>query len=706
VTSETDGHVPYLSVVVTTRNDDHGGDPLKRLRAFVNTFDAHCRLTGLDAEVIVVEWNPPVDRARVQTLLRLPERHACVYRFIEVPRELHQRLRYADVLPLFQMIAKNVGIRRARGRFVLATNIDIIFSSELVAFLGCRQLQTGVLYRVDRHDIEPALPIDASVDEQMAYCAEHQLRVHERGGTQIVDRFGRPAALEQDVVSGPVVTLGRGWFSREGDSRFGFVRWAADEALLHIDRRAAAGLSRGAVLELELEPNPYQTESWVELEVLDGSRRLARPRLHQLTRLCVLLEDGRVSHEIALKVADVASGGRHSLPLLERREGLLYRMRSARVRVIQQLAETVHDLGNSWRRANPNPALSVEHTPEGVVVAINGRSLEYCVERGPFHVRTSGTYHFLLEYSPVVGGLDLSLRDRAFDRWCPSERVEIHHDDDRRTVILSCELQRGQHVTLLVSSLFGPGETVGRFVLRRLHSSASIAELSPHLSPARLRHSIRGLAVRVLRAWYGGAKRCSRAMIALIRGIGARVGVVDVESPEAKDLQAQPAARVDSSELAGLARFLREYRPSNLHQNGCGDFQLMAREHWRALRGYPEFHLFSMNIDGLLSASAHAAGIREQRLDAPLCVYHLEHEKGSGWTPEGEAALRRRIAESGISWLENEAVHVMSAYMEWLGRPMIFNDEAWGFGNDVLPETVNGNVNRLGMADGSHGSDG
>ena len=27
---------PYLSVVVTTRNDDHGGDPLKRLQAFVN----------------------------------------------------------------------------------------------------------------------------------------------------------------------------------------------------------------------------------------------------------------------------------------------------------------------------------------------------------------------------------------------------------------------------------------------------------------------------------------------------------------------------------------------------------------------------------------------------------------------------------------------------------------------------------------------
>ena len=62
---------PYLSVVVTTRNDDHGGDPLKRLQAFVNTFDAQCRRTGLDAEVVVVEWNPPADRQRLHRLVRM-----------------------------------------------------------------------------------------------------------------------------------------------------------------------------------------------------------------------------------------------------------------------------------------------------------------------------------------------------------------------------------------------------------------------------------------------------------------------------------------------------------------------------------------------------------------------------------------------------------------------------------------------------------
>jgi hypothetical protein len=139
--------------------------------------------------------------------------------------------------------------------------------------------------------------------------------------------------------------------------------------------------------------------------------------------------------------------------------------------------------------------------------------------------------------------------------------------------------------------------------------------------------------------------------------------------------------------LRGFDTFLREKRPSNLHQNACGDFQLMAREHWLALRGYPEFAMYSMNIDGLFASIACGAGITEEVLEMPACIYHLEHEKGSGWTPEGEALLRQRIAASGITWLENENVHILGTYMEWLRRPMIFNGRDWGFGDAELAES-------------------
>ena len=73
--------------------------------------------------------------------LRWPETtDPCQVRIIEVPPELHRRFRHSENLPLFQMIAKNVGIRRARGRFVLATNIDILLSDELVRALARGEL--------------------------------------------------------------------------------------------------------------------------------------------------------------------------------------------------------------------------------------------------------------------------------------------------------------------------------------------------------------------------------------------------------------------------------------------------------------------------------------------------------------------------------------------------------------------------------------
>ena len=29
----------------------------------------------------------------------------------------------------------------------------------------------------------------------------------------------------------------------------------------------------------------------------------------------------------------------------------------------------------------------------------------------------------------------------------------------------------------------------------------------------------------------------------------------------------------------------------------------------------------------------------------PRCIYHLEHTQGSGWTPEGEGLLRKRLSD-------------------------------------------------------------
>jgi hypothetical protein len=77
---------------------------------------------------------------------------------------------------MLQFVAKNVDIRRAAGRFVLATNIDdVLLSAELAAALA-EPLARGCLYRVDRHDVEFPFRDVHDVDEALAFCADHPLR--------------------------------------------------------------------------------------------------------------------------------------------------------------------------------------------------------------------------------------------------------------------------------------------------------------------------------------------------------------------------------------------------------------------------------------------------------------------------------------------------------------------------------------------------
>jgi len=79
---------PYLSVVATARNDDHGGNPLYRMQLFVDGLIAQCDRHRLPAELVLVEWNPPTDRPRLAEVLRWPESDGwCRVRIVEVPPE-------------------------------------------------------------------------------------------------------------------------------------------------------------------------------------------------------------------------------------------------------------------------------------------------------------------------------------------------------------------------------------------------------------------------------------------------------------------------------------------------------------------------------------------------------------------------------------------------------------------------------------------
>ena len=168
---------PYISIVAASRNDNHGENMGKRMRMFVNGLIAQANKFKLPMELIIVEWNPPAGNAPLSDVLPQPKaRDFLSLRYIVVPNEIHQQYRFADKLPLYQMIAKNVGIRRAKADFVLCTNVDVLFSNELMQQLAQKNLDKNSFYRANRCDIPAALDESWSVEKQLEFGSQNIIR--------------------------------------------------------------------------------------------------------------------------------------------------------------------------------------------------------------------------------------------------------------------------------------------------------------------------------------------------------------------------------------------------------------------------------------------------------------------------------------------------------------------------------------------------
>ncbi|HYD04397.1 MAG TPA: hypothetical protein VEC60_01675 [Reyranella sp.] len=109
---------------------------------------------GVDAEIVFTEWNPPADRPLLLDLFALPKtlRHVAV-RGIVVPGEYHRIYAGADERGFHSAEAGNVGLRRARGRFVTPKSSDTFLSPATIAMIARRDLDADTIYRIDRHDV-------------------------------------------------------------------------------------------------------------------------------------------------------------------------------------------------------------------------------------------------------------------------------------------------------------------------------------------------------------------------------------------------------------------------------------------------------------------------------------------------------------------------------------------------------------------------
>jgi hypothetical protein len=193
---------PHLSLVVALRNEQYGGDLFGRMRSFLRNVAWLSRRQRVRAEVILVEWCPLASEPPLAEILgdsgsggSLP------VRIIRVPWETaSSRFEDADEMILWTFTAKNVGVRRARSAFILATNADILFTPALFRAIGKRPLDNGTFYRAHRYDVE-GVPLGASARAQLARCRDSVVRVNLLGGSVRFDGPTRGRALAKAVRS-------------------------------------------------------------------------------------------------------------------------------------------------------------------------------------------------------------------------------------------------------------------------------------------------------------------------------------------------------------------------------------------------------------------------------------------------------------------------------------------------------------------------
>jgi hypothetical protein len=120
-------------------------DFLQRLTATIEWNVRH-----LVKEVVFVEWNPPSNRPLLSTVLAKRFSHVRAY---VVPTEIHRRFCQNEHLALMEFHAKNVGIRRARSNWIIATNADAAFGVDVAYTIRNSPLSPDVIWTAQRIDI-------------------------------------------------------------------------------------------------------------------------------------------------------------------------------------------------------------------------------------------------------------------------------------------------------------------------------------------------------------------------------------------------------------------------------------------------------------------------------------------------------------------------------------------------------------------------
>jgi hypothetical protein len=139
-----------LSIVLSGRNDNYGGNFNRRFFRAVKHNVYLLEKAGIEFEYLFVEWNPIQSRPLLSdSFLRMIE----MGRAVVVEPEVHAAYGLNPCMDFYEMPAKNAGVRRAVGGYILVINADILFDEALVTTLSNGQFDQETVYRAHRIDV-------------------------------------------------------------------------------------------------------------------------------------------------------------------------------------------------------------------------------------------------------------------------------------------------------------------------------------------------------------------------------------------------------------------------------------------------------------------------------------------------------------------------------------------------------------------------
>ena len=116
-----------LSIIVSARNDNYGGDFLKRFQHCLENNIKNLRYAKIEFEYIVAEWCP--DNALIHEFPELFSDSSVIDLIIDKSVSKQEGLR-SDVF--YEYFAKNAGLRHAKYDNVLVMNADILLGYDLI----------------------------------------------------------------------------------------------------------------------------------------------------------------------------------------------------------------------------------------------------------------------------------------------------------------------------------------------------------------------------------------------------------------------------------------------------------------------------------------------------------------------------------------------------------------------------------------------